>query len=89
MKKCDKVAFDSLYDAKMRFNEIKSRGDKRSKDLTRTYQCEKCQKWHFTSVSESEWSKKASAFFTKIKKREENFINREAAYWKKKFGIKD
>lgn len=86
--KCNgkKASYNDKYDADKKIKDIFRKGDVREYTPIRSYKCE-CGKWHLTSVEKSVIDKQIKKINERVKKRQDSFINREAKYWQKRYGI--
>ena len=88
--KCNKKAFNSIDEARLRLTEIVIDSNREIKPI-RVYKCEFCKKYHLTSKSEKIYNHNLDLKIKKIQKinqkREASFIRRESEYWNKRFGI--
>ena len=83
MLNCNKVSFETSWDAGARLNEIK-KNNKNNVIPQRCYKCDKCGKWHLTKITQLEKNKKDQKRNEIVKKREEIFIKKESEYWENK-----
>ena len=78
---CQKKAFEEGKEAEKRARQIRSETNGKTK--MRPYKCDKCGKWHLTSMS-----KHTHKFVTNVQYRNEvyqkAFIRKESAYWEVK-----
>ncbi len=87
---CKKKSYNTDKDAISALNKIKLTSTNETIPL-RFYECKYCGKYHLTSKTETKYKNnlniKNQRINERVKKRELSFINREANYWMKKFGI--
>tara|TARA_R110000796_G_scaffold248124_2_gene374559 strand:- start:14522 stop:14779 length:258 start_codon:yes stop_codon:yes gene_type:complete len=81
---CEKKTFESKELASIRLEEIKIEGGKEKTPL-RVYKCDKCEKFHLTSITR-DTQKKINKRREGIKNKPfKDFLNRETEYWENKF----
>lgn len=83
---CTKVDFDTKPDAELRakaINDYNYKHNNQSDKSLRAYLCNRCNKYHLTSMSKPTHKK-----VLKIKQKRRQFrIEQEANYWAQKLGI--
>lgn len=81
---CVKKKFSSKKDAEQRIERIANSYSESGKKPVRCYLCDKCHKFHLTSISKNlhKWIEKTKA------RRNEIRLNREVAFWLKKLSPK-
>ena len=79
---CKKTAFDTIESARLRIAEIKNAPDVRETQPKRCYLCEKCGKYHLTSISKAKHKKIQKLPMLK----HFSFLAKEAKFWTRKKG---
>lgn len=89
IRECTKKKFKNFWDAHARLLEIKKISTE-DKIPVRIYYCKNCGCHHLTSIEDNtKFVQQQNKKKEKQKKRDNIFINREAKYWNKKFGIEE
>jgi len=84
---CEKATFVTKELAIKRVNEInKENNKKKGAKHMRVYKCQKCSLFHLTSMSKFIYSI-TKDFKAREEHRRKKFIEREAYYYEKKFGL--
>lgn len=88
MKQCKKKTFASSKEAKQRAKEINAKNEETNQqtEKLRQYKCEYCGKFHLTKMDRNQYKYKKDVNY-RNKINEKAFINREARYWEKYFGL--
>ena len=83
-----KKRFETAKEAGDRTNQInhENKKNKKKNPPLRSYKCDECGGYHLSSMNKHKY-KMVNDVKYRNKIHEERFIEREAEYWEKKFGI--
>lgn len=91
-KNCEKRAFDSKEEAYLRILEIRLEkvyglaDPDKTGEINRAYLCNKCNKYHLTSMSKTKYGKVAKVINQNKEKARDNRITRDVKFFSKRKG---